>query len=122
LILADTSVWIDHLNRGDQMLQRLLQSDAIVMHPFVLGEIALGGWALRAATLHALERLPRVVVAQDSEVMRLIEDWSLFGSGIGYLDAHLLAAVLLTPDTRLWTRDKRLRAVARQLSLDVDLV
>lgn len=121
MILADTSVWIDHLNGGDRMLQRLLQSDAIAMHPFVLGEISLGGWALRAATLYALERLPRVVVAQESEALRLIEDWSLFGSGIGYLDAHLLAAVLLTPDSRLWTRDKRLRAVAQQLTLDADL-
>ncbi len=103
------------------MLQRLLQSDSIAMHPFVLGEIALGGWAMRAATLHALERLPRVVVASESEVLRLIDDWSLFGTGIGYLDVHLLAAVLLTPDTRLWTRDKRLLAVAEQLSLDADL-
>jgi len=51
-------------------------------------------------------------------VLLLIEDWRLFGIGIGYMDAHLLASVLLTPETRLWTRDKRLREIARQLSLD----
>lgn len=121
MTLADTSVWIDHLSRGDRTLQRLLQSDGVVIHPFVIGELALGRWPNRTAVLHSLHRLPRTVVAQDGEVLRLIEDWSLFGCGIGYVDAHLLAAVLLTPDTRLWTRDKRLRTVAQQLSLDAAL-
>jgi predicted nucleic acid-binding protein len=118
MILADTSVWIDHLNVHDRMLVRLLEADELLMHPFVMGEVALGRWPDRLATLDTMNDLQFANVAADKEVLLLIEDWRLFGIGIGYMDAHLLASVLLTPETRLWTRDKRLREIARQLSLD----
>lgn len=121
MILADTSVWVDHLNLMDRTLLRLLDETEIATHPFVIGELAMGKSPDRSAILRALRRLESVYVARNEEVMRLIEDWELAGTGIGYLDAHLLASVLLTPETRLWTRDKKLREVAKQLSLDAKL-
>jgi predicted nucleic acid-binding protein len=121
VILADTSVWIDHLHRQDRALQGVLVAKDLLIHPFVIGEIAVGRWPDRIATLEMLRDLPMPSVAEDQEVLRIIEDWELSGTGIGYLDVHLLASVLLTPETRLWTRDKRLREVAKQLSLDAKL-
>lgn len=121
MILADTSVWIDHLHRQDRALQGVLVAKDLLIHPFVIGEIAVGRWPDRIATLEMLRDLPMPSVAEDQEVLRIIEDWELAGTGIGYMDVHLLASVLLTPETRLWTRDKRLREVAKQLSLDAKL-
>jgi len=118
VILADTSVWVDHLHRTDSVLSQLFNSGEILVHPVVLGELALGSIPDRPATLRILRDLPRAVVAQDEEVLQLIEDWKLYGSGIGYSDAELLASVLLTSGSRLWTRDRSLRRVAEQLSLD----
>lgn len=118
MILADTSVWVDHLHRTDSVLSQLFNSGEILVHPVVLGELALGSIPDRPATLRILRDLPRAVVAQDEEVLQLIEDWKLYGSGIGYSDAELLASVLLTSGSRLWTRDRSLRRVAEQLSLD----
>ena len=117
MILADTSVWVDHLHRTDPVLSRLFNSGEILVHPVVLGELALGSIPDRLATLRILRKLPRAVVAQDEEVLQLIEDWKLYGSGIGYSDAELLASVLLTSGSRLWTRDRSLHRVADQLSL-----
>ena len=121
MILADTSVWIDHLNRGDARLRQLLDAGELIMHPFVVGEVALGDFPDRLATLVTMRDLPFAHVAEETEVLHLIEDLALSGTGIGYIGTHLLASVLLTPETRLWTRDKSLRKVARQLSLDAGL-
>lgn len=117
MILVDTSVWIDHLRAGDEMLKMLLQRNRVRTHPFVIGEVALGSLRQRAAVLGALRGLPTATVAADSEVSQLIEDETLHGLGIGYVDAHLLAAVRLTPGTALWTRDRRLHSVAERLGL-----
>jgi len=117
LILVDTSVWIDHLRAGNDTLRRLLERAQILGHPFVTGELALGTLRQRQMVLHALGELPQATVASDPEVLHFIEREALFGSGIGYVDAHLLAAVRLTSDARLWTRDRRLRAIAGQLHL-----
>jgi predicted nucleic acid-binding protein len=121
MILAGTSIWVDHLRRADPVFDGLLRRANILMHPVVLGELALGMLPDRNTTMRILRSLPRAEVARDNEVLRLIEDWRLSGTGIGYSDAHLLASVLLTSGARLWTRDKRLRLVARQLSLDARL-
>ncbi len=102
-------------------MQGVLVAKDLLIHPFVIGEIAVGRWPDRIATLEMLRDLPMPSVAEDQEVLRIIEDWELSGTGIGYMDVHLLASVLLTPETRLWTRDKRLREVAKQLSLDAKL-
>ncbi len=117
MILVDTSVWIDHLRKSDAALVRLLEDGAVATHPFVVGEIALGSVKRREAVLEGLAGLPSVAVATDDETLAFIESASLAGSGVGYLDAHLLAAVRLTPEARLWTRDKGLRSAADALGL-----
>lgn len=117
MILADTSVWIDHLRQGDDGLATLLDCGQVLMHPFILGEVALGTLRQRRIVLDALGDLPRVTVATDHEVLQVIDTRSLGGRGIGYIDAHLLASLLLTPGTTLWTRDKRLQGVAATLGL-----
>ncbi|HZX87052.1 MAG TPA: type II toxin-antitoxin system VapC family toxin [Reyranella sp.] len=115
MILADTSIWIDHLNRNDAELARRLEAGLILAHPFVIGELALSNLRQLALILGALRDLPQAMVASDDEVLSFIERQDFNGRGIGYVDAHLLASIRLTPDARLWTRDKRLLNVAAAL-------
>ncbi|EON15014.1 MULTISPECIES: type II toxin-antitoxin system VapC family toxin [Pandoraea] len=117
MILVDTSVWIDHLRAGDATLVRLLETGRVLAHPYVIGELALGSLKNRDVVISTLRDLPRVAVATDDEVLRFIGEQTLFGLGIGYVDAHLLAATRLTPGAAIWTRDKRLAATAERLSL-----
>jgi predicted nucleic acid-binding protein len=117
LILVDTSVWVDHLRRRDGALINLLDSGAVLAHPFVIGELALGNLRRRGDVLTALSDLPQPEVATHAEVLTFIERHTLFGRGIGYVDAHLLVATRLTADARLWTRDRQLQDVARGLGL-----
>jgi len=117
MILVDTSVWIDHLRVGDEGLVTLLDSAQVLCHPFVVGELACGNLRNRGEALTLFGELPRVAVATDAEVLYFIEQHGLMGRGIGYIDAHLLAAVSLAGPARLWTRDKRLCAVATDLGL-----
>ncbi len=117
MILDDTSVWIDHLRTGDKALAALLDMGMVLAHPFVIGELALGNPHQRQVVLKALADLPHASVATDSEVLHFIERRALSGLGIGYIDAHLLAAVKLTAGAELWTNDKRLHEVAVQLGL-----
>lgn len=117
MILVDTSVWIDHLRYGDSNLVNLLNTGQVLAHPFVIGELALGGLRQRDVILDTLNNLPRAKIAADEEVLAFINQSKLYGLGVGYIDAHLLASVRLTPGTLLWTRDKRLCAAASQLGL-----
>ena len=119
MILADTSVWVDHLRRSDARLLAELDRRNILMHPFVVGELVLGSLSQRKQTLAAIDDLPHAVIAQADEVRRLIERKALYSRGIGYSDVHLIASVLLTPDAILWTRDRRLRVVAESLKIHV---
>ena len=112
MILVDTSVWVDHLRRGDPGLVALLERAAVVMHPFVMGEIACGSLKDRQSLLELIRDLPGAVIATDDEAMQFIERHRLYGKGIGYIDVHLLASVALTGGAQLWTRDQRLRQVA----------
>lgn len=112
MILVDTSVWVDHLRRGDARLSELLEGSQVVIHPFVIGEIACGSLVDRATILELLQALPAVLTAENDEILAFIDRHGLHGKGIGYVDAHLLASVALTEGTTLWTRDKRLRAAA----------
>lgn len=121
MILVDTSIWVDHLRVGDPRLIRLLTDVRVLAHPFVTGELALGNLDNRMPILSALQDLPQACVATGLEVLHFIEEKKLSGSGIGYVDAHLLAAVLLTPGTLLWTRDKRLLTIASSLGVAVNL-
>lgn len=117
MILVDTSVWVTHLRAGNEGLAELLSAGAVLTHPFVIGELALGGLRQRALIVDALGDLPRASVATDAEVLQFIERHRLFGRGIGYVDVHLLAAVRLTAPAALWTDDKRLHEAAEQLGL-----
>ena len=117
MILVDTSVWVDHLRGGDAVLKDLLESGEVVTHPFVIGELALGNLRHEDRILGSMRDLPQAAVANDEEVLRFISQHALGGRGIGYVDAHLLAATRLTPGSRLWTRDKRLLGVAQGLSI-----
>ena len=121
MILVDTSVWIDHLRRGDPRLSALLNTQKVLTHPFVAGELALGSLRQRAIVLGALRDLPQAATANADEVLAFIESRALAGQGIGYVDVHLLASVALTPGILLWTRDKHLRAVAERLGSHADL-
>lgn len=94
----------------------------VLVHPFVIGEIALGHLRQRRLVLDALMELPPSRLAADDEVFHFIEHQRLFGRGIGYIDAHLLAATRLTPGATLWTHDARLRAIARELGLSPELL
>jgi predicted nucleic acid-binding protein len=116
VILADSSVWIDHLRRRDLAMDRLLRNDEVIMHPFVLGEVALGHLPQRAATMEFMRKLPQAEMAGDTEVVEFIERYELFGTGLGYVDVHLLTGVALT-FCALWTRDKRLHAIAKDLGI-----
>jgi len=117
LLLADTSVWIDHFRSGNAALQKALNQGEIVIHPCVIAELALGSLRDRARTLTMLDLLPQVRVAQLSEVRLMIESQRLYNLGIGLTDAHLIASVFIDLPTLLWTGDKRLRQVAENLGI-----
>ena len=121
MILVDTSIWIDHLRKSDELLSDLLDRKQVLIHPYVLGELALGSLRHRDRILRDLQDLKRTVVAHPDEVLRFIQQERLFQTGIGYVDAHLLAALRLTPEAWLWTRDRRLDALAERLSLKARL-
>ena len=97
----DSSVWIDHLRRSDEILMDLLDREQVLVHPFVIGEVAIGNLRHRETVLQDLQDLTRVVIADDEEVMRFVEAEHLFGLGLGYLDAHILASVALPGDDTL---------------------
>lgn len=115
MILVDTSVWVQHLRCGVDGLVHLLEAASVLTHPWVLGELALGHLRPGSEVLDLLPRLPQAEVASPDEVLMLIRAHQLQGSGIGYVDAQLLAAVRLAPGARLWTYDRRLAAVAARL-------
>lgn len=117
MILIDTSVWVDHLRAGDETVIGLLDSGRVLVHPFVIGELALGNLRQRQTILTALQDLPQANAATDQEVLHFIEQHALVGLGIGYVDVHLLASTQLTAGSSLWTRDKRLLSVAERLGL-----
>lgn len=117
MILVDTSVWIDHLRKGEPRLVDNLNAGQVLAHPFVIGELALGSLRQRDVVLGALRELPHSEVATDEEVFVFIERERLYGLGIGFVDAHLLAAARLMPGVRLWSRDRKLALAATRLGL-----
>ena len=117
MILVDSSIWIDHLRANDPDLAVLLNRSQVLAHRFVIGELALGNLRARHEILRLLGELPQAVMVTEAEVLHFIDANRLHGLGIGYIDAHLLASTRLSDDARLWTRDKRLHAVAVKLAL-----
>lgn len=116
-ILADTSVWVDHLRSGNAALEAALENGDVITHPFVIGELACGNLRDRRELLGLLDALPSAPVATSAEALGFIERHRLMGRGIGYVDVHLLASALLAGDARLWTLDRRLAAIASALKL-----
>jgi len=112
MILVDTSIWADHLGKPDPRLVALLENEEVCGHPHVIGELALGNLRQYDVVIRFMNKLPKPTIASDSEVLFLIREKRLHGTGIGHSDTHLLASVLLTTDAVLWTRDKKLNAVA----------
>jgi len=116
MILADTSIWIDHLRLANPTLAGLLSKGLVVIHSFVIGELAMGSLKDRKLLVQSLSDLPAARQAEDDEVLTFVEASKIHGRGIGYLDAHLLASARLTA-ALLWTRDRRLSIVAKEMGL-----
>jgi predicted nucleic acid-binding protein len=119
VILADTSVWIDYFRQDLPELGERLRRGDVVMHPFVVGELACGNFSNRKETLELLQQLRSVTVAEHDEVMTFIRAQKLYGRGVGYVDVHLLAAATIER-CQLWTLDKRLNAVATNMGITVN--
>ena len=118
-MLADTSVWVDHLRRGNAALTSRLQEAKVWCHPFVIGELACGAISKRREILSWLAALPQAPVAEHDEVLRFVESHRLMGSGIGWIDVHLLASAKLA-GVALWTLDRPLASAARSLGLHAE--
>lgn len=117
MILVDTSVWIDHLHQTEEQLVEYLDADLVGFHPLVVEELALGTIRDRAQFLELLGRLRAFPVLTHAELLALVERRQLWGQGLSAVDAHLVGAVLLSSEARLWTRDKRLKRVAGELGI-----
>ena len=113
-VLVDTSVWVDHFRHGNARLAALLDSDRVLVHPMVIGEMVCGTPPDRARTLAALHALRLAHAASLEEVAAFVERERLYGRGCGLVDLTLLASTLITPGARLWTLDARLATVARE--------
>ncbi len=118
MILVDTSVWIDHFRKPNLRLAERLNSESVLVHPLVIGEIACGNLKNRTEIIALLQALPQASKADDEEILFFIEHQNLNGRGIGLIDAHLLASCLLD-QSFLWTADKRLRAKAKDMQVDI---
>lgn len=116
MVLVDTSVWVAHLRKGNIGLEELLNEGHVVCHPFIVGELACGNLKNRSKILSLLQTLPKATHAAHDEVMQFIENRSLMGKGLGYIDMHLLASAILS-GVSLWTLDKKLKHVSVELGL-----
>ncbi len=121
MVLADTTIWVDHFRAPNDKLRELLENEQISIHPFIVAELALGSLKHRAIQLKALDDLPAVQVARLDEVRLMIEAHTLYCRGIGLTDAHLIASCLIDPPTLLWTKDRQLSNVAESLGIAADL-
>ena len=116
MVLVDTSVWVSHLRSGDEHLVALLEASEVLTHPFVIGELALGNLNRRDEILTFLGAVPSAEVADVDEVLEFIRRNDLAGSGLGYVDVHLLAAARISKAS-LWTSDRSLQGAARKFSV-----
>ena len=118
MILVDTSIWVDHLRKGNQHLEKLLLDAEVVCHPFVIGELACGNIKNRSEILTLIQSLPVIPTIDLNEYLYFVDQNLLYGSGIGFVDIHLLASARLL-GIPIWTADKKLREVAVKLNLNV---
>ena len=117
MILVDSSIWVDHFRATDAKLSQMLHAKRVLCHPFIIGEIMMGTPANRKGILKELRRLPEAIQSTDREVIDLVERHALYGLGIGYVDAHLIASLALTQQAMLWTRDRRMHLAAERINL-----
>ncbi len=117
MVLVDTSVWVSHLREGNTRFEKLLNDGDVVCHPFIIGELACGNLKNRAEILSLLQALPMSIQAEHDEVMRFIENNQVMRKGLGYIDVHLLASALLT-EVPIWTMDKKLADVSKNMVLN----
>ncbi len=117
MVLVDTSVWVEHLRSGNIGLENLLNDGRVVCHLFIIGEVACGNLSNRSEILSLLQALPLANHAEHEEVMLFIENYSLMGKGLGYIDMHLIASAILTK-VPIWTLDKKLKEVSSKLGLE----
>jgi predicted nucleic acid-binding protein len=117
VILVDTSVWVEHFRSRNATLTEELGAGRVLAHPFVIGELACGNLQNRREVLDLLGRLPSAPTATHAEALGFLDRRALMGRGIGFIDVHLLASAALAAPTRLWTRDRRLAAMAAELNL-----
>jgi predicted nucleic acid-binding protein len=117
VVLVDTSIWIDHFRKASRTLSSLLEQDEVILHSFVLGELACGNLNNRKEIIALLHALPVVTKIDDDEIMFFIEGHALMGRGVGLIDMHLLASCHLDK-CRLWTKDKRLRGMATEMGIE----
>lgn len=120
MILVDASIWMDHLRSENILLGNFLTNDQVMMHSMVLGELAMGYLRNRNYIIGFFKNIPQIKSASDENVLAAIEEYQFMGRGIGWVDAHLLVAVSQSAGTKLWTRDNRLNALAKELNLAVD--
>jgi len=120
MILVDTSVWVRHFRMGDKRLEDLLQEGEVCCHPFVIGELACGNLKHRGTVLSLLQELPSTPLAENEEVLAFLESEKLFGRGLGWVDAHLLASAMLA-ESPIWTLDASLKRAAAQLKIDYSI-
>lgn len=116
MILVDSSVWVDHFRAVDPVLVELLSQGRVVTHPFVLGELACGNLRRRARTLADLRKLPSITVASDKDTYHLLESQRLWGTGLAWVDMHLLTSAIIS-EHQLWTHDQALRSAAERLKV-----
>ena len=116
MVLVDTSVWVVHLRNGNIGLETLLNEGHVVCHPFIVGELACGNLKNRAEILSLLQALPMATQVEHEEVMKFIEDHTLMGKGLGYIDIHLIASAILT-EIPVWTVDKKLNEISSKLGI-----
>ena len=116
MTLVDTSVWVDHLGKGNSTLRRLLNNSQVLTHPFIIGELACGNLKNRSEVLGLLDELPKAVVAENNEVLEFVERTHLYGSGIGWIDVHLIASAMLSKAT-IMTLDRQLENTTKGLGI-----
>jgi predicted nucleic acid-binding protein len=117
VILVDSSLWVDHFREFDPVIAKLLTDELVLCHPFVIGEVMMGNPHNRRGIFRLLDQLPQMQAATDAEVLEFVEHNRLYGIGIGYIDAHLLASVRLDPNATIWTRDRRMAKTAETLGI-----
>jgi predicted nucleic acid-binding protein len=117
MVLVDTSIWVSHLRHGNSRLQKLLHEGRVVSHPFIIGELACGNLSNRSEIISLMQSLPMLDVVEHEELLLFIEHKKMMGTGLGFVDIHLMAAAILS-GIPLWTQDKKLKQACSRLSID----